>query len=98
MNRWNITEWLEAEVTDRDGSCVYCGIVFCSSDRHGSRPSWEHIVNDAKIIFRENIALCFRSRNSSKGARLRAEWFNALYCKQRAISREIVRAALQNLK
>ena len=56
MNRWNIPDWLEREVTERDRSCVYCGVAF--TGREASRvhqPSWEHITNDARIITRENI-------------------------------------------
>jgi len=98
MNRWNIPSWLEAEVKERDISCVYCRAVFGSADGHGSRPSWEHIVNDARIITRENIALCCRSCNSSKGKRLLADWITSSYCKRRGINRdtvaEIVRKAL----
>jgi hypothetical protein len=65
-------------------------MVFSSGDRHGNRPSWEHIVNDARIITQENIALCCRSSNSSKGVRLLADWINSPYCKRRGISRETV--------
>src|SRR5215471_4752961 len=50
MNRWNIPDWLEREVILRDKACVYCGTVFGTDERFGSRPSWEHIINDARII------------------------------------------------
>ena len=90
MNRWNIPQRLEAEVRTRDTACIYCGVVFGSIDGHGSRASWEHIVNDARIITPENIALCCRSGNSSKGARLLADWIDSPYCKRRGIDRETV--------
>ena len=90
MNRWNIPQWFEVEVRGRDTACIYCGAVFGSVDGHGSRPSWEHIINDARIITRENIALCCRSCNSSKGARLLVDWITLPYCKRRGISRETV--------
>ncbi len=101
MNRWNIPKWLEAEVRRRDTACIYCGVVFGSVDGHGSRPSWEHIVNDARIITRENIAICCRSCNSSKGTRALANWLASPYCQRRGISRETVakivkKALLQN--
>jgi ribosomal protein S27AE len=61
MNRWDITAWLEQAVTRRDKFCVYCGVTFGSSnDCAGNRPSWEHIVNDARIVTKENISLCCR--------------------------------------
>lgn len=101
MNRWNIPQWLEEEIRGRDSACIYCGVTFDSIVGHGSRASWEHIINDAKIITRENIALCCRSCNSSKGARLLANWINSPYCKRRRINREtvaeIVRTALRQI-
>ena len=101
MNRWNIPRTLEAEIRERDTACIYCGAVFSSAHGHGGRPSWEHIVNDAKMVTRENIALCCRSCNSSKGARLLADWIVSPYCKRRGISRDTVagivkKALLQN--
>jgi hypothetical protein len=47
-------------------------------------------VNDARIITRENISLCCRSCNSSKGAKLLEAWLGSEYCKRRGISRETV--------
>lgn len=38
----------------------------------GSRKTvatWEHIINDASIVTRENIALCCVACNSSKGTK-----------------------------
>jgi len=66
-NSWNIPKWLEEAVRKRDRNCVYCGVDFSRPKKSvGSSESWEHIVNDASIIKRENIALCCRSCNSSK--------------------------------
>lgn len=50
-NSWNIPDWLELEVIERGKRCIYCGIDF--SIEHTSRstaPTWEHIVNDARIV------------------------------------------------
>jgi hypothetical protein len=91
MNRWNIPAWLEQEVIQRDTSCVYCRISFGQPEcRTGGRPSWEHIVNDARIVTRENISLCCRACNSSKGVKLLEVWLESAYCKRRGISRETV--------
>jgi len=86
MNRWNIPVWLEQEVKQRDKSCVYCGVVFGVENR----PSWEHIVNDARIVTRENISLCCRACNSSKGVKPLEVWLESEYCKRRGISRDMV--------
>lgn len=99
MNNWNIPAWLEREVLERDRSCVYCGISFArASDLRRERRSWEHIVNDAKIITRDNIALCCIGCNASKGARTLDQWLKSRYCTDRQISAQsvspVVRAAL----
>jgi hypothetical protein len=100
MNRWNIPGWLEREVLERDGRCVYCGTAFgmsSASPRH--RTSWEHIINEAKLISPENIARCCIGCNASKGAKPLAGWLESKYCRVRGITRatvaSIVRAALE---
>lgn len=91
MNRWNIPSWLELEVMERDLSCVYCGIDFSvPSEKRGRKPSWEHIVNDERIISRENIARCCISCNASKGAKDLAVWLGSPYCLKRGINAETV--------
>lgn len=99
MNRWNIPRWLEQEALERDRRCVYCGVTF-EGDRPSRRdaPSWEHIVNDATIITRENIVRCCVGCNASKGTKSLAAWLGTQYCKERGITElsvaPIVRLAL----
>jgi 5-methylcytosine-specific restriction endonuclease McrA len=96
-NRWSIPDSLAKEVFERDRSCIYCGVPFDLADaKPGSRRSWEHIVNDAKIITPENIALCCRSCNSSKGAKLLSIWLDSPYCKRRGINSDSVAAVVKN--
>lgn len=68
------------------------------SDRRGCKPSWEHIVNDERIISRENIARCCISCNASKGAKDLALWLGSNYCARRGINpdavAEVVKQAL----
>jgi hypothetical protein len=85
VNRWNIPEALEVEVIERDQACVYCGRLFASATRRGERKSWEHIINDATLVNRDNIALCCISCNASKGAKDLAVWLETSYCRNRAI-------------
>jgi|SRR5262245_24172130 len=70
MNRWSIPAWLEKEVRERDKACVYCGIDMLETPPlQGPRKAvatWEHIINDARLICRENIARCCAACNSSK--------------------------------
>jgi hypothetical protein len=104
MNKWGIPAWLESEVRQRDKNCVYCGTSMLESPiAGGSRKSvatWEHIINDAKIVTRENIARCCASCNSSKGTKKLRLWIESGYCKRRGISRgtvaEIVKKALSS--
>src|SRR4051812_37970161 len=87
MNRWNIPDWLEREVVERDRCCIYCGVDFLARGAaRRNRPSWEHIVNDARIITRENIARCCIGCNASKGAKSLRDWLEAEYCKTRGIT------------
>lgn len=96
MNRWNIPDWLEREVTDRDKACVYCGVALASSPTNRkARATWEHIVNDARIVTRENIARCCASCNASKGTRDLAEWLTSTYCRRRGITSETVSAVVR---
>jgi hypothetical protein len=99
VNRWKIPRWLEQEVLARDSGCVYCGVAFAEAAvTRGARPSWEHIVNDAAIITRENIARCCMACNASKGTRELRAWLGSAYCKRKGITEctvaEVVRNAL----
>jgi hypothetical protein len=85
-NRWNIPAWLEREVVERDRSCIYCGFSFALASVRRERPSWEHIVNDAEIVTRENIALCCIGCNASKGTKSLDVWLRSRYCLERGIS------------
>ena len=91
MNRWNIPDCLEKEIIQRDKKCVYCGIEFSgSTSSMKNKSTWEHIVNDAKIVSRENIARCCFSCNASKGSKTLAEWFNSAYCIDKNINEDTV--------
>jgi hypothetical protein len=94
MNQWGIPAWLEHEVRQRDKKCVYCRVqILESPPADGSRKSvatWEHIINDARIVTRENIARCCASCNSSKGTKKLSVWIESSYCKRRGIGRDTV--------
>ena len=101
MNKWNIPEWLEREVINRDTCCVYCGVNFSLDKKdYKTKPTWEHIVNDLSIVTIENIVRCCFSCNASKGAKELSEWLESKYCKAKGITVEsvskVVRQALEN--
>ncbi len=100
-NNWNIPAWLEQEVRERDSVCVYCGVAFTPANvSRRTATSWEHIINDASVITRENIALCCCGCNSSKGQKRLSEWLESKYCLAKGISTDtvapIVRKAIEN--
>lgn len=103
MNIWSIPDWLEREVRERDKACVYCGIqMIAEMPPRGPRKgvaTWEHIINDARIVSRENIARCCVACNSSKGAKKLSDWIQSSYCEERGVNKdtvsEVVRKALQ---
>jgi hypothetical protein len=91
MNQWNIPENLEKEIIQRDKVCVYCGTNFTTSKQSKKQmPTWEHIVNDAKIVTIENISRCCFSCNSSKGAKELSIWLESSYCKNKNITKDTV--------
>jgi hypothetical protein len=98
-NNWNIPKELEDEIRERDKVCVYCGCEFTPAKiRKKTALSWEHIINDASIINKENIALCCCGCNASKGRKRLSEWLETKYCKERGINintvTEIVKEAI----
>ncbi len=96
-NNWNIPEWLEKEVRERDKTCVYCRVEFTPAKvAKKTAVSWEHIINDAKIITRENIALCCCGCNASKGTKKLSEWLQSKYCMERNINQDTVSPIIKN--
>ncbi len=90
-NNWNIPDWLEKEVRERDTKCVYCGTDFTSAKvARKTAASWEHIINDASIVTRENIALCCCGCNSSKGQKQLLVWLESKYYQDLGISSKSV--------
>lgn len=100
-NNWNIPADLEQEVRERDRACVYYGNEFLSHKESAkASASWEHIINDASIITRENICLCCRGCNASKGQKKLSGWLRTNYCKERGITADtaapIIKQAIEN--
>ena len=103
MNHWDIPQWLEKEVKNRDKDCIYCGIQMIEQmppiDPRNAVATWEHIINDASIITRENIARCCFACNASKGTKKLSDWLESDYCKKRGINKdtvsEVVKQALR---
>jgi hypothetical protein len=90
-NNWNIPAELDKEVRERDKACVYCGNKFLSHKVSAKASlSWEHIINDVSIITRENICLCCRGCNASKGQKQISVWLQTNYCKELGITADSV--------
>ena len=96
-NRWGIPKDVEELVKQRDISCVYCGISFINSQpTQKTMPTWEHIINNIKINGTDNIALCCRSCNASKGAKLLVVWLSTKYCQTKGITKDNVATVVKN--
>jgi hypothetical protein len=95
MNKWNIPDWLEQIVKNRDKHCIYCHIKFGKLKK--SQATWEHIINDARIITPENIAKCCFSCNASKGSKKLSVWLESDYCKKRGINRDTIADIAKNV-
>jgi hypothetical protein len=100
-NNWNIPCWLEKEIKQRDIKCVYCNVKFTPTKIcRKTAASWEHIINDAKIITKENIALCCVGCNASKGQKTLSTWLESKYCKEHNITKntvaQIIKEAIKN--
>ena len=100
MNSWGIPVWLEKEVKERYTNCVYCGVELVEKMLpNGSRKNaatWEHIINDEKIITRENITRCCVSCNASKGTKALKDWLNSNYCRNKGITSNSVAQIIKN--
>lgn len=94
MNHWGIPDWLEKEVKNRDKTCVYCGTQMIEQmpprSPRKTVATWEHIINDASIVTRENIARCCVACNSSKGTKRLSAWLQSSYCKKHGINKDSV--------
>jgi 5-methylcytosine-specific restriction endonuclease McrA len=96
MNRWNIPAPLELKILERDLCCVYCSAEFIAENpEKGLRRSWEHIVNDVRVVTEDNIAICCRRCNASKGAKDLRAWLDSHYCKRNGITAATVAAVVK---
>ncbi len=106
MNRWGIPNWLDEDVRARDKTCVYCGVqMIQKAPQRGSRravATWEHVINNASIVTRENIARCCAACNSSKGTKDLSDWMQSSYCEKHGINQdtvaEVVRKVLETAR
>ena len=91
MNQYDIPKSMEKEIIERDRVCVYCGVQFTTTEQcRKTASSWEHIVNDSRIVTLENISLCCVSCNASKGTKRLEDWLETPYCKNKGITSETV--------
>ena len=92
---------MEKKILARDLVCVYCGTSFTIHEQcRKTSPSWEHIVNDARIVTLENIARCCVSCNASKGSKDLKDWLESTYCKKKGVTAktvaDVVKKTLEN--
>ena len=90
MNSWNIPIELERQIRNRDKKCVYCGKDFKDDE------TIEHIDNNIQNISVENLAICCRGCNASKGQKNISEWLESDYCKSKSITLDSVADVIKN--
>ena len=90
MNYYNILSNLGKEIRMRDKKCVYCG-----KDYEGDE-TIEHIDNNIQNISVENLAICCRACNASKGQKNISEWLESDYCKSKNITTDSVADVIKN--
>lgn len=93
-NRWGIPHDVETAVIARDQSCVYCGVLF-ENKSTTSKKTWEHIINDTALNGADNIALCCRSCNASKGNKILKDWLQSPYCQRTNINKNTVASVVK---
>lgn len=93
-NRWGIPHDVETAVIARDKSCVYCGVLFDNNSTI-SKKTWEHIINDTALNGADNIALCCRSCNASKGNKILKDWLQSPYCQRKNINKNTVASVVK---
>ena len=90
-NKWGIPKEVEEIVKKRDSNCIYCGVEFNEFNKSTKfSPSWEHIINDIKINDVDNIAICCRSCNASKGSKTLKDWLNSEYCRKKILAMKLL--------
>lgn len=90
MNSYNIPVNIEQKIRTRDKKCVYCGKEF-ENDK-----TIEHIDNNIQNINLDNLAICCRSCNASKGKKNVSEWLKSDYCKRKNIATDSVADVIKN--
>lgn len=90
MNSYNIPASIEEKIRSRDKKCVYCGKDFEGDE------TIEHIDNNIQNISVENLAICCRACNASKGQKNISEWLESDYCKSKNITTDSVADVIKN--
>jgi 5-methylcytosine-specific restriction endonuclease McrA len=98
-NKWNIPDWIEKKVMERDKYCVYCNVEMKEYSHTKGTPrdkaTFEHIDNYGSSSDENNIAMCCTSCNSSRGAKKLLDWFESPYCKKKNITKETVASPIK---
>ena len=91
-NTYGISEQDEREIRARDRTCVYCGILMKQYPHAmgASGATIEHFNNDGPLKKKQNVAICCRRCNSSKGIMKLSAWFKTPYCRKMKINEETV--------
>jgi hypothetical protein len=101
-NIFGISRQDEEELRARDKVCVYCrkemkssGEIKATAGSRADEATIEHLNFDGPFYIRdglrkEDVVICCRGCNSSRGTLKLSDWFKSAYCVRRNINENIV--------
>ena len=101
-NRFGISRQDEEEILARDNTCVYCHKTMCSyAEIKAMKGVWsdqatiEHLNCNGPFyckhgLKKEDIVMCCRACNSSRGDRTLPDWFKTDYCRSKNVNEHTV--------
>jgi len=105
-NSFGISRKDEDELRTRDKTCVYCGKAMkthaeikAARAQRADEATIEHLNFDGPFYVRdglkkEDLVICCRGCNSSRGERRLLDWFKSDYCVSRNINKDTVAEAV----
>lgn len=82
-NKYGLPEDRLEEIRLRDDLCIYCNKSMTSPKNGGFSGNWatiEHLNHLPPWDNPDTVAMCCKSCNSSRGAKLITDWFETDYC------------------
>lgn len=91
-NTYGISDQDERDIRARDKTCVYYRALMKQYPHamSASGATIEHFNNNGPFEEKQNLAICCRRCNSSKGTMKLLAWFKTQYCREKKINAKTV--------